>query len=176
MNDQGYGNRQWWSDEGWVWREERQSAEPLYWRHNQWNGPNQPVVGVSYYEAEAFCLWAGGHLPTEQEWEAAARGPDGDEFPWGDQWRDGICNSAELKLGVTTPVGLFPGSRSKAYDLDDAAGNVWEWCNSLYKRDEEWRVLRGGAWIDVGRDVRCAIRFRGDPNNRYDIVGFRMVL
>ena len=170
LKDQGYSDRQWWSDEDWSWREEQEIAEPEYWRHNQWNGPNQPVVGVSYYEAEAFCLWAGGRLPTEEKWEAAARGSDGDEFPWGDQWRDRICNTRELNLGVTTPVGLFPGSRSKAYGLDDAAGNVFEWCRDM--KSQRTRVLRGGAWFNECGVARCADRFRIIPSYRNYVVGF----
>ena len=104
----GYGDRQWWSNEGRTWLRRGKAAEPLYWHDRRRNAPNQPVVGVSFWEAEAFCAWAGGRLPTEEEWEAAARGPKGLVYPWGDVWQDDICNTHEAGLGVTSAVGLFP--------------------------------------------------------------------
>ena len=69
----GYGERRWWSDDGWRWLQEEKVSEPRFWRDAKWNAPNQPVVGVSFWEAEAFAAWAGGRLPTERQWEAAAR-------------------------------------------------------------------------------------------------------
>ena len=146
----GYGDRQWWSNEGRAWLEKEKAAEPVYWHDRRWNAPNQPVVGVSFWEAEAFCAWAGGRLPTEEEWEAAARGPKGLVYPWGDAWQDGICNTIEAGLGVTSPVGLFPRARQADRAIDDLAGNVWEWCASFYdpksKDFPDARVLRGGSW------------------------------
>jgi formylglycine-generating enzyme required for sulfatase activity len=82
------------------------------------------VVGVGFWEAQACCVWAGGGLPREQEWEAAARGPDGCEYPWCGDWEDRICNPAESGLLVTAPVGLFARSRQTPLDLHDLAGNV----------------------------------------------------
>ena len=93
IDDGGYSERKWWSDAGWTWLQKEGVTEPAFWRDRRWNGPNQPVVGVSFWEAEACCAWAGGRLPREQEWEAAARGPEGCEYPWGDDWEDGICNT-----------------------------------------------------------------------------------
>ena len=110
VEDRGYENRAWWSEEGWRWRSEEEVREPLFWHSAKWNGPNQPVVCVSFWEAQAFAAWAGGRLPTEYEWEAAARGAEGCEYPWGNEWRDRICNSVEAGVGGTSPVGLFPGS------------------------------------------------------------------
>jgi formylglycine-generating enzyme required for sulfatase activity len=175
----GYGDREWWSHEGWVWLEKQEAAEPRFWHDRRWNAPNQPVVGVSFWEAEAFCAWAGGRLPTEEEWEAAARGPKGLPYPWGDAWQDGICNTSEAGLGVTSPVGLFPRARPADRAIDDLAGNVWEWCASFYDRYNkdfpDARVLRGGSW-GGDRDVaRSAARGAGLPDARDGGIGFRVV-
>lgn len=168
----GYEDRQWWSAEGWKWREENEIAEPQSWRDAKWNVPNKPVVGVSYWEAEAFSRWAGGRLPSEREWEAAARGPLGRDYPWGDNWENGICNSDEAGLRETSPVGIFPRSRSADFGLEDMAGNVWEWCA------DEWassRVYRGGSWAGDAGSCRSAYRSRYGPVHRYQDQGFRVV-
>jgi formylglycine-generating enzyme required for sulfatase activity len=122
------------------------------------------VVGVSFWEAEAFCHWTGGRLPTEREWEAVASGPAGHEHPWGGSWENGICNTRESGLLQTSPVGLFPRSRQKELGIEDLAGNVWEWCS-----DEEdsgggskSRVVRGGAWF-LDRDGARGLPRRPPP-------------
>jgi hypothetical protein len=153
----GYLERAYWSEQGWAWRKGEGIAEPRHWHDKARNNPSQPVVGVSFYEAEACCRWAGGRLPTEQEWEAAARGPDGCIYPWGDDWEDGICNSGETGLDGTSTVGLFPRSHQRELGIADMAGNVWEWCDSYYEdRDDHdgigvSRVLRGGAFGELVR-------------------------
>ena len=131
------------------------------------------ILGVSFWEAEAFCAWAGGRLPTEGEWEAAARGPKGLSYPWGDAWQDGICNTSEAELGVTSPVGLFPRARQADRAIDDLAGNVWEWCASLYGKDS--RVLRGGTWGYSQNGARSADRYSNYPYDRNYYLGFRVV-
>jgi formylglycine-generating enzyme required for sulfatase activity len=137
------------------------------------------VVGVSFWEAEAFCAWAGGRLPTEEEWEAAARGRKELVYPWGDAWRDGICNTSEAGLGVTSPVGLFPRARQAHRAIEDLAGNVFEWCASLYdpksKDFPDARVRRGGSWYGGRVSTRSSGRFRDAPNDRSDRIGFRVV-
>ena len=169
----GYGQRKWWSDAGWKWREQEDVKEPEYWHDATWNSPNKPVVGVSYWEAEAFAKWAEGFLPSEQQWEAAARGPEGLEYPWGNKWEDGICNNVQAGLGGTSPVGLFPRSRSRDLELEDMAGNVSEWCDSDYQEGSEGRVLRGGSFVDAARVARSANRGGYHPTVRSDVVGFR---
>jgi formylglycine-generating enzyme required for sulfatase activity len=175
----GYGDRQWWSNEGRAWQEVEEGAEPRHWHDRRWNAPNQPVVGVSFWEAEAFCAWAGGRLPTEEEWEAAARGPKGLVYPWGDAWQDGICNTGEAGLGLTSPVGLFPRARQADHAIDDLAGNVWESCASFFdpksKDFPDARVLRGGSWDDDLDLARSANRYGGLPNFRSSFIGFRVV-
>jgi len=174
LAEDGYKQRAHWSKEGWEWKGTEGATEPSYWRDAKWNAPNQPVVGVSFYEAEAFCRWAGGFLPSEQQWEAAARGSEGPRYPWGDNWEDGICNSDEAGLDGTSPVGLFPRSRSRDFGLDDMAGNIWEWCDSLYREDQEYRVLRGGAFSNFAHVVRSAYRLNYNPVYRNGFIGFRV--
>ncbi|MBL8666322.1 MAG: SUMF1/EgtB/PvdO family nonheme iron enzyme [Rhodospirillales bacterium] len=175
----GYAERRWWSDGGWAWLQQENVSEPMRWRDRRWNGPNQPVVGVSFWEAEACCAWARCRLPSEQEWEVAARGPASLEYPWGNDWEDGICNSDEAGLGVTSPVGLFPRARQAERDIEDLAGNVWEWCASFYNRSDkafsEVRVVRGGSWSFFREYARASFRFRVRPFGRDDDLGFRVV-
>ena len=163
---------------GWRWREKNNVLEPEYWRDAKWNGATQPVVGVSWWEADAFCRWAGFRLPTEREWEAAGRGRNGGAYPWGDDWRQGICNTHEAGLGVTTPVGIFPRSASVC-GVHDMAGNVWEWCADAFDSDrandpEAGRVLRGGSWSYFPRNCRSAIRYLNHPEDRNNYGGFRV--
>ncbi|WP_020502879.1 SUMF1/EgtB/PvdO family nonheme iron enzyme [Lamprocystis purpurea] len=180
MDDAGYTNRKWWSDAGWAWLQQTGVTEPDAWQERRWNAPNQPVIGVSFWEAQACCRWAGGRLPTEREWEAAARGPQGYEYPWGDPWEDGICNSHETGLGVTSPVGLFPRSAQAPLGLEDMAGNCWEWCDDFYYEDQRDsgspRVVRGGAFDREARYLRSSDRIWVDPEDRNWVIGFRCVL
>lgn len=188
LEDGGYDAPAHWSAEGWAWRQAEGVTEPCYWQSGRWNTPNQPVVGVSFWEADACCRWAGGRLPTEREWEAAARGPEGCPYPWCGEWEHGICNNRYAGLGATSPVGLFPRARQARLALDDLAGNCWEWCDSFFyddRRDpDEARVLRGGAFDGGPEDLRSSFRdwnWFGDwlryyPRNRYRNIGFRCVL
>jgi hypothetical protein len=139
------------------------------------DGFYEQVVGVSYWEAEAFAKWIGGRLPTAHEWEAAARGPNGSAYPWGDDWEDGICNSAETKLGQTSPVGIFPRSRTPT-GLEDMAGNVWEWCADAGTTPWEagGRVVRSGCWGNDSRSCRSAYRNALVPSYRLEYLGFRV--
>jgi len=157
-------------------------AETGYSRPKHWRGPrpseelaDHPVVYVSWNDAVAYAEWAGARLPTEQEWEKAARGCDGREYPWG-EWVEGRCNSDEAGIGGTTPVGKFSPGGDSVYGLQDAAGNVWEWTDSRWETGSDRRVLRGGAFLNYEWDSRCAYRIRDNPDDRYTNIGFRVVV
>jgi formylglycine-generating enzyme required for sulfatase activity len=176
----GYEDKRWWSAEGRAWREEAGVTQTAYSDDSRFSAPSQPVVGVSFWEAQAYCTWAGGRLPTEQEWEVAARGPEGCEYPWCGNWENGICNSHEVGLGRTSPVGLFSRSRQTPLGLEDLAGNVWEWCDSLYEQQNDDaavpRVLRGGAFGSRARYLRATGRGEYGSVVRLLNFGFRCVL
>jgi hypothetical protein len=178
IEDGGYETQNHWSDEGWKWLQKAQVTEPRFYHDHRLDAPNQPVVGVSWYEAEAYCRWAGGRLPSEQEWEAAARGSKTREYPWDGPWVDGICNTHEAGLGTTSPIGLFPRSRQADFGLEDLAGNVWEWCEDEVNEGvfSGNRLLRGGSWFGDSRFARAAIRDDFDPDFRFSGIGFRVLL
>jgi len=187
----GYLDRALWSEAGWEWRERNGIDRPRFWEDDAWRaylGPNQPVVGVSWYEADAYARFAGARLPTEAEWERAARGEDGRRYPWGDEWDP---NRAAARGGPrhTLPVGCFPSGRSP-HGLLDAAGNVWEWVADPFDPElhrkllghapgqppaaNELRVARGGAWNAHPPQLRCANRNAWPPDARYSNIGFRL--
>lgn len=182
----GYNQAEWWSEAGLAWLESppnyRQTpvSQPEYWPDDRWNNPNHPVVGVSWYEAEAFCNWLTAtserayRLPTEEEWERLARGQHGRDYPWGNTWQTGLCNTTESELGQTSAVGLFPEGVSPT-GVHDCAGNVWEWCLDWSDKKKTVRVLRGGSWYVSQFDARCASRLRNDPDFSGSVIGFRVV-
>ncbi|MBN1201919.1 MAG: SUMF1/EgtB/PvdO family nonheme iron enzyme [Anaerolineae bacterium] len=188
----GYRERRWWTDAGWRVRGKESWTAPRYWDDKKWTGDDRlPVVGVSWYEAYAYCRWLAAQtgrtyrLPTEAEWEKAARGPDGQIYPWGDAWRDGLCNTWEAKIKRTTPVGQYYPADSP-YGVADMAGNVWEWCMTKWRGgyqkapdddpDGDFaRVLRGGSWGYDFHRARCAVRNIYNPHYWNYHFGFRCV-
>ena len=170
----GYGNQAYWSVEGWKWRTEKNITVPEYWNDPKWNKADYPVVGVSYFEAKAYAKWAGKRLPTEREWEKAARGEDGREYPWGDEFDKNKCNNREAAIGHTTPVSQYIDEVSP-YGCYDMAGNVWEWCAGWYDEEKkDLRVLRGGSWGDGPGALRVSNRGRGGVGGRGGDIGFRL--
>ena len=132
----GYKTKKWWTDAGWGQREKDGWTEPRFWSDSKWNGTEQPVVGVSWYEAIAYCQWLSEQtgqkilLPTEQQWQFAAQGDEGRDYPWGSGWNRDLCNNNVDKKGIgkTTPVTQYEGKGDSPFGVVDMAGNVWEWC------------------------------------------------
>ncbi len=179
----GYENPAHWLEEGWRSKTGNNWRQPQLWgqpEFKDFNHDNQPVVGVSWYEADAYVNWlltvTGEHfaLPTEEEWERAARHTDGREYPWGNEWQDGIINSLESGLPRTGAVGAFPKGQAVC-GTDGMSGDVWEWTNSLYSKDRDWRVLRGGSWFSISHFARAAYRRWNLPSGRRSDYGFRLV-
>ncbi|MBI5555751.1 MAG: SUMF1/EgtB/PvdO family nonheme iron enzyme [Elusimicrobia bacterium] len=178
----GYQKEEYWSQEGKKWLKKNRAEGPGYWHERKWKYPNAPVVGVSWYEADAFCRWLTEirkdghtyHLPTEEEWEVAAAGKEGREYAWG-KWQENRCNYDGAKIGKTSAVGVFLKGCTPDTSIADLSGNVWEWTDSWYDKDKDWRVLRGGSWLDFRGYARCADRYRFAPESRFNDVGFRGV-
>jgi formylglycine-generating enzyme required for sulfatase activity len=170
----GYMNLEFWSGDGKKWLKELKAASPAYWENKEWNQPEHPVVGVSFYEAEAYSKWSGKRLPTEKEWERAARGTDGRTYPWGNLFDPERCNTAESKIEHTTPVTHYPKGVSLAgcYDM---AGNVWEWCQDWHDESKSRKVIRGGSWNFDHNYAVCSERNRTSPKVRNENIGFRCV-
>ena len=175
---------------------------PTNWDGDQYpeGKGDHPVVYVSWLDAQAYCRWLSKktgknyRLPTEAEWEKAARGEDGRVYPWGDEWSAKKCNCNENGIDDTTPVGQYSPQGDSTYGCADMAGNVWEWCADRFDEEEyqrrtkleeaivdpqgpkegDYRVLRGGAFVATW-SVRCASRNWSSPFNWNCGLGFRVV-
>ncbi|MBM4258871.1 MAG: formylglycine-generating enzyme family protein [Deltaproteobacteria bacterium] len=132
-----------------------------------------PINCINWNQAEAYCAWVRKRLPTEVEWEKAARGTEGRVYPSGESWDITKANVAEAYDGFkdTAPVGSFPEGASP-YGALDMAGNVWEWTADWY-RNGETRMLRGGSWVDLPRRARTSRRLGSRPDSVLDDVGVR---
>jgi formylglycine-generating enzyme required for sulfatase activity len=186
----GYRERKWWTNAGWQQREKGSWTQPRYWQDLKWNGAEQPVVGVSWYEAVAFCLWLSDAigekimLPTEDQWQYAAQGDEGRTYPWGNDWDCKRCNNSVKPCDshVTTHMRQYEGKGDSPFGVVDMAGNVWEWCLTDYDNktndingNTEYRVLRGGSWGKLGPGwFRCSCRDFGGPHGWRYYVGVRV--
>ena len=190
----GYQDATLWGEHGWRWQKNKQVAAPGFWHDSNFNHDWQPMVGVCWYEAMAFARWLTREtgqpwrLPTEVEWEAAARGPDSDIALDQEQ-----INSAER--GIGRPWGVIAGPRKTWCGARDMLGNVWEWTSSRwghnwqsleyaypYNPDDgredlsggHARVMRGGSWFDPLTEAHPANRARYLPGSRGSNIGFRL--
>jgi formylglycine-generating enzyme required for sulfatase activity len=140
---------------------------------------DHPVTDLSFDEARSFCAWAAAELrrpvrlPTGDEWEATARGADGRDWPWGDVFDPERCACVEAGCGWTAPVTAHPGGASP-FGAEQLAGNVWEWVAD--RRDDGWRTVRGGSWLDHGWGVRAARSLAADPQRATPTTGFRLAI
>jgi formylglycine-generating enzyme required for sulfatase activity len=167
----GYDQQQYWTAASWAWRTENNIAEPRYWGDPDWNQPDYPIVGISWYEAIAYSAWLAEQsglamrLPTEGEWEKASRGEDGRQYPWGNDWDgsklnfcDSNCEFAwkdqESNDGFATTAPVKSYSTGKGpYNAYGMAGNVWEWTTTIYDtarypypyQADDRELLDGGA-------------------------------
>lgn len=201
-DDDGYKNQKWWTEAGWQWVKKNGNDH----RVDRSKNPNKPCVYVSWYEAIAYCRWLGNRLncsiglPSEAQWEVAAKGRDGRIFPWGNIFNQEYCNSSLLDLNTTIPVGCFHHVPSpwEPYGPYDLSGNIWEWCSTIcelwgkedafpypYNSDDGredldfgddcYRVVRGGSFLNPPFLLRSAYRGRDRPFNRAKRVGFRII-
>ena len=187
----GYTNQSYWDVAGWQWRIEQQRTQPSCWSEVDLNQVTHPVVCVTWYEAMAYARWLSARtglnfsLPTEAEWEYAARGTDGQIYPWGNTWKANLVNNGS----DTTPVGEYLDGASP-YGALDMAGNVWEWTRSIYTpypynaSDGRETVsdpatkrftIRGGAWMSELLRLRAANRLSKKPASDFQLIGMRLV-
>jgi len=170
-------------------------SQPEYWQDRERNNPSQPVVGITWFEAKAYCVWLSVvtgkiyRLPTEVEWEAAARGADNArKYPWGEDWDKEKANTIEGRVMKPSPVGSYTAAGAVGtFGAEDQAGNVYDWTSSLflpYPYDAEKseraevngeRTVRGGTWSYGRRGARCVTRSGDVPADFSDRLGFRLV-
>jgi formylglycine-generating enzyme required for sulfatase activity len=179
----GYDALDHWSKPGWRLRQQHGWTVPRYWDDPAWSGADDlPVVGVSLHEAQAYCRWTAARtdrpyrLPTETEWEKAARGVDGRKFPWGNSSRPAICNTSTGGAGHVTPVGSFSPAGDSPYGAADMSGNVAEWCLPVPSNEHcSQYPVRGGSWADSLYNSRVTRGPVYDPATRLTTIGFRVV-
>jgi len=131
-----------------------------------------PVVNVSWEDAAAYARWSGKRLPSEIEWEKAARGIDGRLYPWGNKFEENRCNAGAFGRKGTSPAGSYSNGISP-YGCFDMAGNVWEWSSTLYDTKHKWHLARGGSWADGEGEITTVAR--SNPITASPTGGFRCV-
>jgi gamma-glutamyl hercynylcysteine S-oxide synthase len=190
--DDGYRRAALWDEEGVAWKTDPDVDRPAYWDDERFNQPDQPVTGVSFFEAQAFARFLGGRLPSEIEWEKAARGCDGRTYPWGEDEPDidrAYFAPGFVPIKSTTRVVDAMPSGDSPYGCRQMSGNLFEWCVDCFHRDTPERrgsgmliesrpslrrVLKGGAWHTGEARLRCSARWSFTPDLRDNVVGIRL--
>lgn len=190
----GYSTPSFWSPEGWDFIQSRSIICPNYWEDQNWNGEYHPVTGVSFWEAMAYARFVGKTLPTEAQWEYAAKGTEQRKYPWGNEQPTllyanfaPMCEPIQRK---STSVFAHPMNKSY-FGCLDMAGNLAEWCLDNYYRDYTYdsslcnpmyfenassnHVVRGGSWLHNEAYLRCTSRDHYSPGLRDNLIGFRCV-
>jgi formylglycine-generating enzyme required for sulfatase activity len=154
--------------------------------NSSFNGATQPVVGVTWYDAQAYCAWADGQLPTEAQWEYAASGQDDLLYPWGNQFNGNLVNFCDVNCSVDWRNENF----DDGFELTAPVGNVWEWTMDWYDANYyansssqnptgppsgNEKVPRGGAWINIASGMRTADRHNVQPSSSQNEIGFRCI-
>ncbi len=172
IENKGYETEAHWSTAGWQWQQGQDRRQPSYWTNETVNQPDQPVVGVTWYEAEAYCRWAGKALPTSTQWEKACRGTDERQYPWGDKPLNADAEKAASKPEEirTAAVGSVPQARSP-YGIHDLAGSVLEWTST--EREDQGYELRGGSGAATSAHVGCQASHTLLPSVTANFIGFR---
>ena len=163
--------------------------KPRFWDNPDFNKHNQPVVGISWDEAQSYCKWKSSRLPTEAEWEKASRGKRSINYPWGNEVPDSTKLNFDRKLNKTAPVGSYEAGRSD-YGVYDLSGNVAEWTydwhfaefyifspkiNPIGPQKGQYKVIRGGNWRNNSEGVSMTYRNATVPSVRSNTLGFRCV-
>jgi formylglycine-generating enzyme required for sulfatase activity/energy-coupling factor transporter ATP-binding protein EcfA2 len=206
--------RRWWSDEGWAWRtgeprwDGQRTDAPDFWDDPRFGKARRgyPVVGICWYEANAYCAWLteqlqdsrsidvsrgdnleplnlepgtfAMRLPTEAEWIAAAGGDESDRYPWGPAWDESRANTRADDIGGTSPVGMYPAGRSREAQSGEMIG-VWDMAGNVWEwmaSKESRKPLRGGSWCDLRNLARVAARSGYGPDLSVYYVGLRVVV
>ena len=183
QHEDGYGNKHWWNYSAQA--REYHTEHPVP-REGAWPEFKRPRVNVSWFDAVAFCRWLSTYtglsifLPTGEEWQYAAQGTDGLEYPWGNRFDSQRCNTEESGINKTSDVDRFTNGASP-FGVCDMSGNVWEWCFTNYitdvnndARGSEERQERGGSWHFSQREARTFVRVPNKPRLDDDNVGFRL--
>jgi formylglycine-generating enzyme required for sulfatase activity len=177
MDAGGYTTQGYWSSDGWTWLQSERVSQPAFWDDSRYNAPQQPVVGISLYEADAYARWAGKRLPATLEWQAAAQGTDDRLWPWGETWDPSKANAGEGSRGAPVAVGSYPAGASPFGALD-MAGNVWEYTQDWYRlrpmvNDEDYCAILSSSWdANFTQGQFCRER-RSGSMGRFSSGGFR---
>jgi formylglycine-generating enzyme required for sulfatase activity len=198
IDDEGYNpDKDWWDDAGREWLREDGRAQPSRWNDDRFGiaRPNHPVVGITWYEAVAFCRWLSQqtgdnyYLPSEAEWEYAARRATWRTYPWGDEEPDAERANFAQNHNGTSAVGCFPAGATPEEQIHDVAGNVWEWTRSEYREypyetddgredmnnpAEKFFTLRGGGWFLRSYILRASRRVSYSPDYHFSFIGCRL--